>query len=1018
MPSNKGDGAVAASLHQRGCLESPSSLPVGGAASASPDPSHIWLPELVQRYARSLSCNEVACTLRLVNKATAAQFRGPQDRTVRLSLPVPHHAFVQRWRAMGALRGLTVIQREQLSWLTACSGSIANLEVLLAREDCACCLDALRAAAAGSVPLAPAAGLPLGLYGPQRSSGGGGHQDVCEWLLASGCPWSDWAAGRAARGGHVGLMDWLLGTGHVSPSKGLVEDAAAGCDLPTLQRLHSTHFTQQLGEAFKERVMAAAAGSLTADWRAKVEWLEGQGFPRTAEACVQAVKQPNGRGRLEWLQQRGYPLDGGVAVAAAEVGVVDALQYVLESGVALDQRTIGMAAREAARRGQLAVVQALHARAFDVAVAATAAAERGHLPVVAWLVEALGAANVLSAAVIRSAAVSGSMELLAWLVEALGTEKVLLAKVFASAARSGNMELLAWLHDRGCPWDESVFAAAAEAGCEEQLEWLAARGCPMPGAGAALASPDPSRIWLPELVQRYARSLSRNEVACALRLVNKATAAQFRGPQDRTVRLSLRVPHHAFVQRWGGVGAMRSLTLSQRRQLPCLTARSGSITNLKVLLLGDNLSGVVDKDEVLAVAAGAGQLKVCRWLCQYQRYPPDNGVIRALLAAARGGQQAVCEWLLDIGCPWGEEAPAEAARGGHVGLMDWLLGRDWLQGPEALVGKGLLAGTAAGCDLPTLQRLHQTHQLYDNISKEAVMASAAGSLTADWHAKVEWLEGRGYPRTAKAFAEAVKQPDWRTRLKWLQQRGYPLNGYIAVVAASVGAMDALQYVLELGVTLDERTALHARGFDIAGAATAAAGRGHLPVVAWLVETLGANKVLSAQLFASATRPGKIELLAWLHDRGCPLDKSVFVAAVEAGCEEQLEWLAARSCPMPEDGEAYARPACNDDLATLKCLLRLGCSLGPDGRAFTCALENIWYSRAGTTSNGRRDSAWWVAAEAGLQHGLPWLLEQLGPHVDWDAVELMGRTASSEVDEDIKAWKSELLDRVYEMREAA
>ncbi|PNH10613.1 Ankyrin repeat domain-containing protein, partial [Tetrabaena socialis] len=520
---------------------------------------------------------------------------------------------------------------------------------------------------------------------------------------------------------------------------------------------------------------------------------------------------------------------------------------------------------------------------------------------------------------------------------------------------------------------------------------------------AASAAVDPSRIWLPELVQRYARSLSCNEVACALRLVNKAAAAQFRGPQDRTVRLSLPVPHHAFVQRWSGVGAMRGLTRAQRWRLVSSTARSGSITNLEVLLAleGHTCFG----DGALRAAAGAGQLEVCRWLRQ-QGCPWDLDPL-TLGAAAEGGHQDVCEWLLASGCPWSEEAADKAARGGHVGLMDWLLAT----GHDLPSGR-LLRAAAAGCDLPTLQRLHSMNfaQQLGGASKAMVLASAAGSLTADWRAKVEWLEGQGCPRTAEACAKAAKQPDWRGRLQWLQQRGYPLDGAAAEAAASVGVVDALQYVLESGVALGKHTAmsvacaaaiggylavlqaLHARGFDVAAAATAAAGHGHghLPVVAWLVETLGAEMVLSAGVFALAARSGKMELLAWLHDRGCPWDESVFVAAADTGCEEQLEWLAARGCPMGERGNPYVWAARNGDLAVLTCLQRLGCPLGPNSRRV--------FVRAIHCRQALPNSCHMLR----LQRGLLWLLERVGTVVSWDEVERVVH-GDEEHDEELLTW---------------
>ncbi|PNG99619.1 Ankyrin repeat domain-containing protein, partial [Tetrabaena socialis] len=458
-------------------------------------------------------------------------------------------------------------------------------------------------------------------------------------------------------------------------------------------------------------------------------------------------------------------------------------------------------------------------------------------------------------------------------------------------------------------------------------------------------------------------------------------AAQFRGPQDRTVRLSLPVPHHAFVQRWSGVGAMRGLTLRQRQQLSFLTACSGSIANLEVLLAREDCAYF--GDEALSAAAGAGQLEVCRWL----RRQDCSWCSSNLSAAAEGGHQDVCEWLLASGCPWSQWAAGAAARGGHVGLMDWLLGT----GQDSY---SLFGAAAAGCDLPTLQRLHRTHLteplLY--VAKESAMAAAAGSLTADWRAKVEWLEGQGFPRTVEACAEAVKQPDWRGRLEWLQQRGYPLNGYVAEAAARVGVVDVLQYVLDSGVALGTGAAsvafvaaqkghlavlqaLPVRGFDgVAATAAAAAGGGHLPVVAWLVEALGADKVLSAGVFASAAGSGNMELLAWLHDRGCPWDPEAFAYAAHTGCEEQLEWLAARGCPMGEDGEPYARAAGNDDLATLRCLQRLGCPLGPgSGKVFARAIDCLRPARNSCQT-------------LRLQRGLLWLLERVDSVVGWDAVE--------------------------------
>ncbi|PNH03505.1 hypothetical protein TSOC_010436, partial [Tetrabaena socialis] len=511
---------------------------------------------------------------------------------------------------------------------------------------------------------------------------------------------------------------------------------------------------------------------------------------------------------------------------------------------------------------------------------------------------------------------------------------------------------------------------------------------------APAPSSDPSRIWLPEIVEHFARSLAPNEVAGTLRLINKATAAQFRGPQHTTVQLSQPVPHHAFVWRWTGPGAMRCLTRKRRCELPCLTACSGVITNLEVLLAQGDLPPSMD-DGIFKAAAAAGQLDVCIWLRE-QGYLVKEVV--AVAAAAGAGQQAVCEWLLANGCPeadWWKAAAASAAEGGHVGLMDWLLLRAAPLLDEGVfqVEVDLLKGAAIGCDLSTLQRLHHTYANSRAMELRArykpdLISAAAGSLTADWQAKVEWLEARGYSRTVNAGTVAAAKPDALPRLRWLQQRGYLLDSYVAASAAGAGNVEALQYVLGRGVEVNAHMMLcaaegghvaivellHVRGAPISSRLARDAARwGHLSAVAWLAERLGADTVLTSCVYTAAAGAGSMELLAWLREWGCPWDATVFAAAAADGSEEQLEWLAEQGCPMGDNGEPYACPAAAAELGMLRCLHRLGCPWSPDGVTFTRAVDRVCARDIGQD------------IEQHVERGLCWLLDQ-GCPVDWDEAE--------------------------------
>ncbi|GFR44639.1 hypothetical protein Agub_g5928 [Astrephomene gubernaculifera] len=497
---------------------------------------------------------------------------------------------------------------------------------------------------------------------------------------------------------------------------------------------------------------------------------------------------------------------------------------------------------------------------------------------------------------------------------------------------------------------------------------------------ASAQHPSPSRIWpglLPELAERIVSFLPPNEVACTVRLINKAAAAQFRGPSHTTVQLSSPVPHHAFKQHWERPGAVRGMTFKQRWKLLWLAARSGSLPNLKVAFTATGLSASEyvlhhhhDRIFVEQAAADAGHLEMCQWLVQ-QGYTLEA----VAEAAARAGQRAICEWGLAAGCAWSPELVYAAVQGRDMGLLEWLL----QQRPVASATEELeiepsrmLSAAAQYCDLPTLQRLHgvwagggeaRGGQLSVH-DKTIVLAYAAGSLTPDWQAKLVWLEAQGFPCTEaeQACTEAAYCPDALDRLRWLRGRGYPLDmEHPASVVSEAGNLEALQYLLttEGGMPTELRTEMRAmaaaRGGGVGalallrahgipmGALTArvAARAGHLQVVAWLVETLGPAAVqLDAKVFRGAAESGNGELLRWLRERGCPWDGDcTFTGAAAGGCEDVLEWLVEQGCPLPANGQPYLKAALNGDLATLRCLKQLGCPWGSPGWLSAECLRN-------------------------------------------------------------------------------
>ncbi|KXZ48109.1 hypothetical protein GPECTOR_30g204 [Gonium pectorale] len=194
--------------------------------------------------------------------------------------------------------------------------------------------------------------------------------------------------------------------------------------------------------------MAAAAGSPTPDWRAKVEWLEARGYPRTDGACAAVAGLPDAMERLAWLRQRGHPVSEQVVVAAGRAGNLTMLQFLQETGT-------------------------------EVGEAVWEAASGGHLHVVAWLVEAPGVEVQPSPALLDEAALSGNLELLAWLCER-GCAPHGGSVTLDLAAAAGNVEALEWLVERGWAMgdDGQAYINAASNNDPATLHCLVRLGCP------------------------------------------------------------------------------------------------------------------------------------------------------------------------------------------------------------------------------------------------------------------------------------------------------------------------------------------------------------------------------------------------------------------------------------------------------------------------------------------------------------------------------------------------------------
>ncbi|PNH01071.1 hypothetical protein TSOC_013066 [Tetrabaena socialis] len=266
--------------------------------------------------------------VRSLNKTT----RHAIDKTIRLSQPVDGREFV-RWVNETASRTLSRDQQAKLGAMTAQSGSIENLTHLLNLRNMTMPGISTRCAF-GSAALVPNERICALLLQHNATSGdlaaaaAGGSRAICEEILrVQSRVFADVrAAGAAASRGQ--LADWLCTVIPGTDMCNLIVGAAKGCDLSTLQRLYREQFRDKVGD-----MIAAAAGSTTPDWLAKVDWLEtviDRRINKKSDVYSTALLSgPDWLARLEALRARDYPIDGDVVGHAARVGNTRPLEYIL-----------------------------------------------------------------------------------------------------------------------------------------------------------------------------------------------------------------------------------------------------------------------------------------------------------------------------------------------------------------------------------------------------------------------------------------------------------------------------------------------------------------------------------------------------------------------------------------------------------------------------------------------------------------------------------------------------------------
>ncbi|EFJ49332.1 hypothetical protein VOLCADRAFT_90158 [Volvox carteri f. nagariensis] len=431
-----------------------------------------------------------------------------------------------------------------------------------------------------------------------------------------------------------------------------------------------------------------------------------------------------------------------------------------------------------------------------------------------------------------------------------------------------------------------------------------------------------SRIWTSDILDCVVAFLPPNVVACTIRLVNKLAAEQFK--RYSTTRLSQLVPCHAFRRRWADPSSLRTMTYEERMRFLCLVASSGSIYNLKVAMQS---TGLQLHSRILCAAAKAGRIDLCAWLVD-EGCPSDamglgdavgysqskdlfhfifsDGIFFDIHVIADDDESYGNNADGFVAAIWA--ALCAAARNGHDDFFRWLL-QQLPQIPRLSAHSDsfgifepadLFEAVAEGCKLSTLKWLSRRKRL----PPLWMGPNGTGCLTA-----VRMLLELGPTSVVAAALEAANA------------------GHLHVLQALHAFRHLAQDAAEDGEP--EKWLLH----------EALVG-GHLQVVAWLVEVLGVDVRNDADLdlMLAAAKSGSLDMVVWLHERGCPWHVDGFMNAVKVGNTAVLEYMAENGCPVPQCGTPYVHAVRVNDLSVMRCLRRLGVQWHPRGRTFTACVK--------------------------------------------------------------------------------
>lgn len=491
---------------------------------------------------------------------------------------------------------------------------------------------------------------------------------------------------------------------------------------------------------------------------------------------------------------------------------------------------------------------------------------------------------------LRSAAGAGRLEACRWLLaNAHAGERLNLKAVLLSAVSGGNIDICKLLLDAAKAGDNGdgpvpdaslagsgALPSAAAAGRKELAAWLMDNGASWNPAAPGVAARNGHWELAEWLLQLHRESPATRPICyeqltygaaagCDLSALKRARALELANvppkPDDEVVDFFDDViawMHNPVT------AAATSTTPDWQAKVTWLTSPAADGAGLEPVCDGSVYYRLPEHEALERVQwlLASACVKVLSWSCTAEE-------------CAAQGRTACLRELFELGVPFLETAALRAAEKGHIAVLQLL--------------------RQHGCPMPPVRLMCEAAQA----GRLDVLQWLVGVLEPE--GLLPWGQGEGL--LGKGFWARTRYPGQAPARNLVE---------VAVAAGHVAVAEWLVQAVEeqLRVLLLQQQ-------------QAAGGEEGMQQVLLRQRQEGGHSLeISQHLVTGAALSGRLDMVRWLHGRGCALDGAVFDAAVRGGNVELVEWLASKGCPISVGDDTAREVVRRGDAATLQAVARL------------------------------------------------------------------------------------------------